>query len=143
METDEVETFEAFQAKLTLGKPTAVFLFWTECGYCDAIAPFFEEQSLHDSHKHIEFFRVDKESDLGRRFRANYSIKGYPRFLVFNVPNISGVSAVPGRRIHGDNTVIIEKGGDKQALLSETLAHCSGRLAKPKGRGRKRVPTKI
>ncbi|KAF3316881.1 hypothetical protein TWF173_000885 [Orbilia oligospora] len=126
MKTEEVTTYEDFQAKLAHGKPIAVFLFWTECGYCDDIAPFFEEQFLHDNHKHIEFFRVDKESDLGRKFRADYSIKAYPRFLVFNTPNISGVSVVPGRRIHGDNVIIIEKGGDKQTLLSETLVHCSG-----------------
>ncbi|KAK6514713.1 hypothetical protein TWF281_004910 [Arthrobotrys megalospora] len=125
MKSEEVSTFEEFQAKLTSGKPAAVFLFWTECGYCDEIAPFFEDLFQHDDHKHIEFFRVDKESDLGRKFRADYSIKAYPRFLVFNVPNVSGVSVVSGRRITPDNTVIVEKGGDKKALLSETLAHCA------------------
>ncbi|KAF3283365.1 hypothetical protein TWF970_001345 [Orbilia oligospora] len=77
MKTEEVTAYEDFQAKLAHGKPIAVFLFWTECGYCDDIAPFFEEQFLHDNHKHIEFFRVDKESDLGRKFRADYSIKAY------------------------------------------------------------------
>ncbi|KAK6361025.1 hypothetical protein TWF730_007141 [Orbilia blumenaviensis] len=124
MKTEELATFEEFQAKLARGKPTVVFLFWTECGYCEAIAPFFEEQFQNKNHRHIEFFRLDKESDLGKKFRADYSIKAYPRFLVFNVPNVSDISVVPGRRIHEDNTIIIEKGGDKQALLSETLAHC-------------------
>ncbi|KAK6497304.1 hypothetical protein TWF506_004777 [Arthrobotrys conoides] len=126
MRTEEIATYEDFQAQLTRGKPTAVFLFWTECGYCDDIAPFFEEQFLHENHKHIEFFRVDKDSELGKKLRAQYNIKAYPRFLVFNAPNISGVDVVPGLRIHDDNAIIIEKGGNKQALLSQTLAHCSG-----------------